>query len=100
MNKTALLVAIFGEKPDYIPPDEVIAEVLSTLTSREEMVIEHRFADTPMTLEEIGKILPQLDGRIGVSRETVRWLEAKALRKLRHPSRSRRLWPPSLDKGS
>ena len=61
--------------------------VLSTLTRREEKVIRLRFGlgdGTPRTLEEVGTIFK-------VTRERVRQIEAKALRKLRHPSRSRLL---------
>lgn len=64
-----------------------INEVLSELTDREKRVIILRFGlenDKPMTLEEVGK-------EFHVTRERIRQIEAKALRKLRHPSRSRRL---------
>ena len=66
---------------------EDIEKALSSLTPRERQVIEMRFALTvsePMTLEEIGSIF-------GVTRERIRQIEAKALRKLRHPARSRKL---------
>ena len=64
-----------------------ISEVLLTLTEREEKVIRLRFGledGKPRTLEEVGKMF-------GVTRERIRQIEAKALRKLRHPSRSRKL---------
>lgn len=64
-----------------------IAEVLLTLTEREEQVLRLRFGledGTPRTLEEVGNMF-------GVTRERIRQIEAKALRKLRHPSRSRKL---------
>ncbi len=64
-----------------------MSRVLSTLTRREEKVIRLRFGlgdGTPRTLEEVGTIFK-------VTRERVRQIEAKALRKLRHPSRSRKL---------
>jgi len=64
-----------------------IAEVLLTLTEREEKVIRLRFGlddGKSKTLEEVGQIF-------GVTRERIRQIEAKALRKLRHPSRSRKL---------
>ena len=64
-----------------------IAEVLLTLTEREEQVLKLRFGlvdGTCRTLEEVGTIF-------GVTRERIRQIEAKALRKLRHPSRSKKL---------
>jgi len=67
---------------------EAILEVLSSLTQREAKVLRMRFGidmNTDHTLEEVGK---QFD----VTRERIRQIEAKALRKLRHPSRSEKLW--------
>ena len=64
-----------------------ISELLLTLTEREEQVIKLRFGlvdGTCRTLEEVGTIF-------GVTRERIRQIEAKALRKLRHPSRSKKL---------
>ena len=61
--------------------------MLSTLTPREEMVLKLRFGledGRARTLEEVGK-------EFKVTRERIRQIEAKALRKLRHPSRSRKL---------
>jgi RNA polymerase primary sigma factor len=61
--------------------------VLSELSDRERRIITLRFGlenDRPMTLEEVGK-------EFNVTRERIRQIEAKALRKLRHPSRSRKL---------
>ena len=77
------------------PPDaasrqllkEQINEVLSTLTPREQRVLQLRFGledGRSRTLEEVGR-------EFNVTRERIRQIEAKALRKLRHPSRSRRL---------
>ena len=63
--------------------------MLVTLGSRERKILSLRFGlddDTPHTLEDVGKIFK-------VTRERVRQIEAKALKKLRHPSRSRRLRP-------
>ena len=93
MNKKALLEAIFGKETNHVPSDEEVAEVLSTLAPREIFILERRFADQRMTLKAIGEVLPRRDGGIGVTREVVRAAEAKALRKLRHPSRSRQLRP-------
>lgn len=62
---------------------EKIDEVLTDLSDQEQQVLRMRFGlddDTPKTLEEIGKVF-------GVTRETIRQIEAKAIRKLRHPSR-------------
>ena len=64
-----------------------ITEVLSTLTSKEERVLRKRFGvglPTDYTLEEIGKAF-------SVTKERIRQTEAKALRKLKHPSRTRKL---------
>lgn len=87
---------------DFIPDDEALApadaasmsllkeqlsEVLKTLTPREEKVLALRFGledGNPKTLEEVGK-------EFNVTRERIRQIEAKALRKLRHPSRSKKL---------
>lgn len=66
---------------------EQISEVLSTLTPREQRVLQLRFGledGRSRTLEEVGK-------EFNVTRERIRQIEAKALRKLRHPSRSRKL---------
>ena len=66
---------------------EMTEQVLNTLTPREERVIRMRFGledGTEHTLEEVGQ-------NFAVTRERIRQIEAKALRKLRHPSRSRRL---------
>ena len=66
---------------------EQLADVLSTLTPREEKVLRLRFGledGRSRTLEEVGK-------EFNVTRERIRQIEAKALRKLRHPSRSRKL---------
>ena len=66
---------------------EQLVEVLSTLTDREQKVLRLRFGlddGRARTLEEVGK-------EFNVTRERIRQIEAKALRKLRHPSRSRKL---------
>jgi RNA polymerase primary sigma factor len=69
---------------------EITDEVLATLSPREEKVIKMRYGLGPIgeehTLEEVGKDFT-------VTRERIRQIEAKALRKLRHPSRSRLLKP-------
>ena len=64
---------------------EQLMEVLSTLTEREQKVLRLRFGlddGRPRTLEEVGR-------QFNVTRERIRQIEAKALRKLRHPSRSK-----------
>jgi len=66
---------------------EQLEDVLDTLTAREEKVLRLRFGlddGRPRTLEEVGQVF-------GVTRERIRQIEAKALRKLRHPSRSKKL---------
>ncbi len=66
---------------------EYTSQVLRTLTPREERVIKMRFGledGSEHTLEEVGQSFQ-------VTRERIRQIEAKALRKLRHPSRSRKL---------
>lgn len=66
---------------------EQLMEVLDTLTEREQKVLKLRFGlddGRPRTLEEVGK-------EFNVTRERIRQIEAKALRKLRHPSRSKKL---------
>lgn len=66
---------------------EQLNEVLDTLTDREENVLRLRFGledGQSKTLEQVGQ-------QFGVTRERIRQIEAKALRKLRHPSRSKQL---------
>jgi len=66
---------------------EQLEDVLSTLTTREKKVLQLRFGledGRSRTLEEVGQVF-------GVTRERIRQIEAKALRKLRHPSRSKKL---------
>ncbi|MFW5998681.1 MAG: RNA polymerase sigma factor RpoD [Halanaerobiaceae bacterium] len=77
--------------PDEAITNELLREelekVLDTLTNREKRILELRFGiddDRPRTLEEVGK-------QFGVTRERIRQIEAKALRKLRHPTRSKQL---------
>ena len=86
---------------DFIPDDEIrpedqasaellkahLGEVLDTLNDREKKVLKLRFGledGRQRTLEEVGK-------EFGVTRERIRQIEAKALRKLRHPTRSKKL---------
>ena len=76
-----------SESASYVLLKEQLLEVLSTLTPREEKVLKLRFGledGRARTLEEVGK-------RFDVTRERIRQIEAKALRKLRHPSRSKKL---------
>ena len=83
---------VFKCEPGYIweaveAPDEMkndINDLLETLTERESKVIKHRFGldgHKELTLKEVGELF-------NVSQERVRQIEAKILRKLRHPSRS------------
>ncbi len=75
------------EAASYSMLREQLLEVLHTLTPREESVLKLRFGledGRPKTLEEVGK-------EFDITRERIRQIEAKALRKLRHPSRSKRL---------
>ena len=80
-----------AEKPDdatsYTFLRERVEEVLGTLTPREKKVLTLRFGigdGTPHTLEDVGR-------EFNVTRERIRQIEAKALRKMRHPTRSRKL---------
>ena len=76
-----------AEVASFMLLKEQLEEVLDTLTAREEKVLRLRFGlddGRAKTLEEVGQ-------NFGVTRERIRQIEAKALRKLRHPSRSRKL---------
>jgi RNA polymerase primary sigma factor len=76
-----------AEAASYTLLKEQLVEVLDTLTPREKKVLELRFGildGRTRTLEEVGK-------EFNVTRERIRQIEAKALRKLRHPSRSKKL---------
>lgn len=76
-----------AENASYAMLREKIAEVLHTLSPREEQVIRMRFGLTdgqPHTLEDVGAYFK-------ITRERIRQIEAKAIRKLRHPSRSKHL---------
>ena len=66
---------------------EQLDDILKTLNEREEMVLRLRYGlndGSPKTLEEVGK-------EFNVTRERIRQIEVKALRKLRHPSRRKKL---------
>lgn len=76
-----------AEAASFILLKEQLEEVLETLTAREKKVLQLRFGledGRARTLEEVGQ-------HFGVTRERIRQIEAKALRKLRHPSRSKKL---------
>ena len=78
-------MAVPAEEATFTLLHEQLMEVLSTLTEREQKVLRLRFGlddGRPRTLEEVGR-------QFNVTRERIRQIEAKALRKLRHPSRSK-----------
>ena len=80
-------VAVPAEEATFTLLHEQLMEALDTLTEREQQVLRLRFGlddGKPRTLEEVGK-------QFHVTRERIRQIEAKALRKLRHPSRSKKL---------
>lgn len=80
-------VAVPADAATFTLLHEQLMEVLDTLTEREQKVLKLRFGledGRPRTLEEVGK-------EFNVTRERIRQIEAKALRKLRHPSRSKKL---------
>ena len=80
-------IPVPAEAATYTMLKEQIVDVLTTLTEREQRVLRLRFGlddGRSRTLEEVGK-------EFNVTRERIRQIEAKALRKLRHPSRSRKL---------
>jgi RNA polymerase primary sigma factor len=94
-SEDAFIKDFIENENDFSPADTVassdlkerVREVLKTLTPREEKVLKMRFGidvASEHTLEEVGK-------DFGVTRERVRQIEVKALRKLRHPSRSKKL---------
>ena len=75
------------EAADFIMLREELKNILSTLSERERKVLELRFGlndGTPRTLEEVGK-------EFDVTRERIRQIEAKAIRKLKHPTRSQKI---------
>ena len=80
-------VSVPADAATFTMLHEQLMEVLDTLTEREQKVLKLRFGlndGRPRTLEEVGK-------EFNVTRERIRQIEAKALRKLRHPSRSKKL---------
>lgn len=80
-------VAVPADAAAYALLQEQLTEVLDTLTEREQKVLRLRFGlddGKPRTLEEVGR-------EFHVTRERIRQIEGKALRKLRHPSRSKKL---------
>ncbi len=96
-SEDAFIKDFIENENDFSPSDTVanndlkerVREVLKTLTPREEKVLKMRFGidvSSEHTLEEVGK-------DFSVTRERIRQIEVKALRKLRHPSRSKKLLP-------
>ena len=80
-------MSFLQDEASFVFLHEQLMEVLKTLTPREQQVLSLRFGlydGQPRTLEEVGK-------QFHVTRERIRQIEDKALRKLRHPSRSRKL---------
>ena len=80
-------MAVPADQATFTLLHEQLMEVLDTLTEREQKVLRLRFGlddGRPRTLEEGGR-------QFNVTRERIRQIEAKALRKLRHPSRSKKL---------
>ena len=82
-----MIMCLFRQRLPQTLLKEQLDEVLDTLTEREQKVLRLRFGmndGRARTLEEVGR-------EFDVTRERIRQIEAKALRKLRHPSRSRKL---------
>ena len=80
-------VPVPADAASYAMLKEELADVLKSLTTREQKVLRLRFGlddGQPRTLEEVGKVF-------NVTRERIRQIEAKAIRKLRHPTRSKKL---------
>lgn len=94
INAEEALQMIEPPKPDEVLEEkekaEVVGEMLDSLTPREARVLRMRFGIgcDEHTLEEVGK-------KLDVTRERIRQMEAKALRKMKHPSRSELLWEVS-----
>ena len=87
VEKVREIMRVAAEAASHTLLKEQLSSVLSTLTPREEKVLRLRFGledGRPRTLEEVGH-------EFEVTRERIRQIEAKALRKLRHPSRSKKL---------
>lgn len=80
-------VQVPAEAADFSMLREQLGEVLCTLTDRERQVLCMRFG----LLDGEGRTLEEVGREFNVTRERIRQIEAKALRKLRHPSRSRKL---------
>ena len=86
-KKNTMVLSAPAEAAAFSMLKEQLVEVLDTLTDREQKVLNLRFGlddGRSRTLEEVGK-------EFDVTRERIRQIEAKALRKLRHPSRSKKL---------
>ena len=87
ININAKAVSVTGNAAIQSNLRETTTRVLASLTPREERVLRMRFGigmNTDHTLEEVGQ-------QFSVTRERIRQIEAKALRKLKHPSRSRKM---------
>lgn len=87
VSYSIMYASLTREKKQAGVTEDLIDSVLMTITPRERRVLQMRYGldtDRKMTLEEVGR-------EFGISGERVRQIQAKALRKLRHPTRSKQL---------
>ncbi len=97
LDKQRLLQAIFGVDTKKSIGDNALNEILSELEPRYIFILQHRYGNHSTPIKTIAAICPRADGNVGVTTERVRQLEHAALRKLKHPSRIRRLCRESKD---
>ena len=89
-------VAVFGEERET-EREPTVEEVLRVLKPQAGFVLGMRYSEGGMSLREVGEVTPRVEwregaGGVGVTRERVRQIEAKALRRLRHPRVRIPLW--------